>query len=266
MTKSREIIKSILPEWVKYQYRLLRKYIKKQRLEKQYAGNEVLCLICNHKYRIFEPYKNIENARCTNCFSSQRHRLLYEFLNKETNLLKEGGKRIKLLHFAPEKAFYDIFSKQSNIDYFPSDLNPKTYQFYKKTKIHEVDITKIPFADNSFDVILCNHVLEHIIDDSTAMKELYRVMKPNGWGIFQVPIDFEREETYEDFSKITARERYISFGQIDHVRWYGMDYIKRLRDAGFRVSDIDYTKQYSQEEKFRYGLPEKEFIYFCEKQ
>lgn len=266
MNPIREIIKHLLPESIKYQYRIFRKYKKKQRLEKQYAGNDVICIICKHQYSSFESFKNIDNEKCTNCISMKRHRLLYKFLSNETNLLEEGNEKLKLLHFAPEKAFYDIFSKQFDIEYFPCDLDPSAYQFYRKTKIHKVNITEIPFEDNRFDVILCNHVLEHIIDDSKAMKELYRVMKIGGWGIFQVPIDFKRDETYEDFSKTTEEERYIAFGQIDHVRWYGNDYIVRLRKAGFKVSDIHYTEQFTQAEKYRYGLPDKEFIYFCEKE
>lgn len=260
----REIIKTLLPEQVKYQYRLLRKFRKKRKLEKEYAGNNVVCNICKRSYKIFEPFKNVENEKCTNCISMKRHRLLYRFLQDRTYLFQTSD-RLKLLHFAPEKAYYKIFSKKENIEYYPCDLEPENYVFNRKSRIYKKDITNIDFDDNTFDVILCNHVLEHILDDATAMQELYRVMKKGAWGIFQVPIDFKRATTYEDFSKTTPAERYIAFGQVDHVRWYGKDYPNRLRNAGFEVSEIKYTDEFSEEEKFKYGFPEKESIYLCYK-
>ncbi|MCC8358520.1 class I SAM-dependent methyltransferase [Salinimicrobium sediminilitoris] len=261
----RETIKKFLPERVKYNYRNFRKYRKKQQLEREYAGNEVTCNICDHQYRIFEPFKNVPNEKCTNCGSMKRHRLLFQYLNGETELFREKKEKLKLLHFAPEKAFYDIFSKRPDIEYFPCDIDPGMYKFNRNTQIYEIDITSIDFKSETFDIILCNHVLEHIIDDKKAMTELFRVMKKSGWGIFQVPIAFNREKTYEDFSKITPEERYAAFGQIDHVRWYGLDYPRRLESAGFKVHDIKYTHEFTEEEKFRFGFPEKESIYFCSK-
>ena len=94
-------------------------------------------------------------------------------------------KNLRLLHFAPEQVFYDMFSNNNSIDYTPCDLNPKNFPFNGKTKVSKVDITKIPFENESFDFILCNHVLEHIQDDNLAVKELFRVMAPNGNGNFQ---------------------------------------------------------------------------------
>jgi SAM-dependent methyltransferase len=264
MRKIREIIKFILPERAKYTYRVFRNYRKKISLERKYAGDKVVCIICKHKYRIFEPFKNVENEKCTNCISMKRHRLLYKFLLTETSILT-GSEKLKLLHFAPEKAFYDIFSKMKNINYFPCDIEPENYKFYRKTKIHKIDITNIKHQDIFFDVILCNHVLEHIEDDSKAMRELHRVMKKGGLGIFQVPLDFNRNITYEDSTKTTPAERYIAFGQMDHVRCYGNDYTDRLKNAGFEVHDIRYTANFSEEEKFEFGFPQEESIYLCYK-
>jgi SAM-dependent methyltransferase len=265
MNKIREIIKTFLPEPVRYTYRQLRKYRKRKNLERQYAGNKVTCVICSHNYRIFEPFKNIENEKCTNCGSMKRHRLLYKYLWDYTQIFSTT-ENLNLLHFAPEKAFYKIFSKNENIRYFPCDIEPDSYKFFRNTKIYKVDITEIAFKDNSFDVILCNHVLEHIVDDGSALRELYRVMKKGAWGIFQVPIDFNREKTYEDPTKTTPEERYAAFGQMDHVRWYGNDYPERLKKAGFKVSAFRYTDEFSAKEKFKYGLPEKESIYLCYKE
>ena len=264
MGKFRELFKSSLPESLKYRSRIIRKYQKKRRIEKKLAGDRVKCIICGKSYHEFEFFKLWENEKCPSCLSMKRHRLLYHYLINETRLFSTS-KKIRLLHFAPERAFFDIFSKFPNIEYYPCDLEPENYKFYRKTKIHKVDITKIDFNDEKFDVILCNHVLEHIIDDHKAMKELYRVLRKDGWGILQVPIDFNRSKTYEDATKTTPEERYAAFGQMDHVRWYGQDYPDKLREAGFRVDDIKYTAKFSPEEKFIFGFPQKESIYLCHK-
>src|SRR5690606_40783340 len=124
----------------------------------------------------------------------------------------------------------------------------------------KADILDLPFEDESFDVIFCNHVLEHIEDDQKAMGELFRVMNKGGWGIFQVPMKTGLEETYEDFSIKDPKERQKHFGQYDHVRWYGMDYFQRLKNAGFEVDINFYSKQFSPELRKRYGLLENEIL------
>lgn len=175
------------------------------------------------------------------------------------------GKNMKLLHFAPEKCFYDIFSNMKNIDYVPCDLFPEMYRYKGNVKILEVDMTKIKFKDETFDFIICNQVLEHIPNDALAMSELYRVMKTKGAGIFQVPIDYSREVTYEDFSINSPEGRKKAFGQHDHVRWYGRDYKKRLENAGFRVIEDNFVMGFSTEEIHKFGLTPTEFIYYCQK-
>ena len=181
-----------------------------------------------------------------------------------TKLFKTA-KKIRLLHFAPEKIFYDIFSNHQNIEYYPCDLYPETYRYHGNVPISKVDVTKIPFEDNYFDVVICNHVLEHVIEDQLAMSEIYRVLKKGGWSILQVPIDQDREVTFEDFSIISPKERLRVFGQKDHVRCYGTDYIERLKKASFIVSEDDFIKSFSKEDLFKYGLMDSELIYHCEK-
>ena len=114
-----------------------------------------------------------------------------------------------------------------------------------------MDITDIPFEKDTFDFILCNHVLEHVPDDKLAMSELYRVMKKGGNGIFQVPIDYGRATTYEDWTITTPEERKKAFGQHDHVRWYGQDYKLRLHEAGFSVHEDDFVKKFSSEDIYK---------------
>ena len=230
------------------------------------AGDEVLCPICNSKFKFFDSYGIIKraNAECYNCGSLERHRLLWKYLNEKMDFFKQKRK-IKILHFAPENIFYDIFNKNDNFEYIPCDLFPEKYKYDGTNKIRKVNITNIPFNDNYFDFILCNHVLEHIPNDSLAMSELFRVMKKGGYGIFQVPIDYNREVTYEDFKITDAKEREKKFGQSDHVRLYGKDYERRLENAGFNVNVDDFIKKFSTKELFKFGLTPSELIYNCKK-
>lgn len=247
--------------------RLKRKRKKRIEINKLKNGNEVTCPICKSSFKAFAPYgsKQRENACCHTCGSLERDRLIFLFSNKKFDLYKKDQATKKILHFAPEKSFYDIFSVLETLDYTPCDLEPEIYDFANKQTVKKVDITAIPFDDNSFDFILCNHVLEHVPDDQLAMSELYRVMKTGGNGIFQVPIDYQREITYEDWSITLPEERVKAFGQRDHVRWYGQDYKTRLEKAGFKVTEDDFVNQLSLNEQRKLGLMASELIYHCQK-
>lgn len=255
-------IRKILPSVILESYQ---SFIRQKEI-RNYKGDRVICPICNSKFKKFAPGGLMKrgNARCLKCQSVERHRLLYLYLIGRTSLFSNPSKT-RLLHFAPEKSFYDIFSKQTEIEYIPCDLNPELYSYRGRIKIEKVDISKIPFTANHFDVILCSHVLEHIRDDSEALRELYRVMKNGGWGIFQVPIDYSRNTTYEDFTITTQEGREKAFGQKDHIRMYGRDYKNRLASCGFNVIEDDYVKSFSSEELFKYGLQDFELIYLCKK-
>jgi len=254
------IIKLIIPEILIRKYRECRIAIERI----IYKGDKVICPICKSKFKLFTPSRadKRKNSKCICCGSLERHRLLWLYLNEKTNIF--NGNKIRLLHFAPEKAFYDIFSEIPYIDYFPCDLFPGQYAFNGSVAIEKTDIMDIQFADNYFDVILCNHVLEHIPDDKKAMAELKRVLKKNGWGIFQVPIDEGLEKTFEDISATTPEQRKKKFGQSDHVRIYGRDYKDRLADVGFKVHPDDFVKKFSPVEIKMYGIQPDRLIYFCE--
>ena len=258
----RKLIKKMAPPFLLNWYR---DYREKKRIS-LYYGNKVLCPICNSKFKEFAPFGLVtrKNARCLNCGSLERHRLLWKYLNEKTDLFSKD-KKIRLLHFAPEKMFYDVFSINPNIEYYPCDLDPEYYGYKGSVKINKVDIIDIPFEENYFDVILCNHVLEHIPDDALAMSELYRVMKKGAWAILQVPIDYSRDTTYEDFSISTPEGREKAFGQDDHVRWYGRDYIDRLKKAGFVVKEDDFINSFSKDNLLQYGFIGSELIYYCKK-
>lgn len=228
----------------------------------KYSGTGVICLICNSEFRSFAPFgfKNRPNAKCPSCGSLERHRLLYLYLKEKTALFQPGQAQ-KLLHFAPEPVFSERFRKTGSISYYPCDLNPEKYG----SDVIKADITAIPFDDESMDVILCNHVLEHIPDDRKAISELYRVMKRGGWGILQVPIDQARDKTYEDPSITSARARKKAYGRKDHLRWYGRDYGSRLAACGFIVDEDHFAKSLSEAELFRFGFQKNEVIYCCKK-
>lgn len=210
-------------------------------------------------YRTFLPY-GYENQRpnvlAPGTLSLERHRLLWLYLQNETDLFTKPQ---KLLHFAPEQAFYNRFKKLKNIDYTTTDLNSPLASV-------KADICNLPFQDNSFDFILCNHVLEHIPDDTKAMQELFRILKPDGTAILQIPQDLNREITFEDDSITDAKERAEIFGQYDHLRVYGKDYFNKLRSIGFNVMEVDYTNNFSENEIEKYRLAKDEIIPVCSKQ
>ena len=223
-----------------------------------YRGNNVDCPVCLSHFRKFLPYgrKARENALCPNCLALERHRLMYLFLKRETNFFSSP---LKVLHVAPEICFIKRFEQQPNLEYITADIESPLAKV-------KMDIHQIPFEDNSFDVTFCNHVMEHVEDDHQAMRELYRVLRPGGWGIIQIPLFYPLpEKTFEDPSITSPAEREKAFGQNDHVRLYGKDYADRLRKAGFEVQENRYVKSLSPEEVKRFALPEDEIIFYVEK-
>ena len=221
-------------------------------------GNKYTDPIDGNTFRAFLPYgynKIRNNVLSPSTYSLERHRLLWLYLKNETSFFKA---KLKVLHFAPESALMNQFKKLKNLSYDTIDLNSPIADI-------KADICDLPFLDNSYDFILCNHVLEHIIDDNKAMKELYRVLNKNGIGIFQVPMDYNRDTTFEDFSVTNKKERNKLFGQYDHVRIYGLDFFDRLQKAGFSVERCEYTSKLSKEDIINFCLPKKEIIPICRK-
>lgn len=204
-------------------------------------------------FRTFLPYgyeKQRPNILSPSTLSLERHRLLWLYLKNETNFFID---KLKVLHFAPEQCFLKRFKELKNLDYTTTDLLSPIADV-------KADICNLPFDDNSYDVILCNHVLEHIPDDTKAMKELYRVMKPGGYGIFQIPQDLNRTKTFEDDSITDKAERARIFGQYDHVRIYGLDFFDKLKTIGFKVDEVDYTAELTTAEVDKYRLAKGEII------
>lgn len=221
-------------------------------------GNRYTDPIDGKSFRKFLPYgyeKQRENVLSPTTLSLERHRLLWLYLQNETDFFTAPK---KVLHFAPEQAFFKRFRRQKNLDYTTTDLNSPLADI-------KADICNLPFEDNTFDVIFCNHVLEHIPDDTRAMQELYRILKPGGMGIFQIPQDLSRAKTFEDNSITDKKERARIFGQYDHVRIYGRDYFDKLRSIGFKVVEEDYTRKIAPDLVDKYRLAKGEIIPVCYK-
>ncbi len=176
--------------------------------------------------------------------------LIWLYLQSETDFFTKPS---KVLHMAPEKAFMTRLKKLKHLT-IPLVIWNRLWQKVK------ADICDLPFADNSFDWILCNHVLEHIPNDTKAMQELFRVLKPAGKALLQVPLDVTRDSTFEDDSITDKATRTKVFGQYDHVRIYGMDYFDKLRAVGFEVDELKFGKSLSEEARKRYVVVANEYI------
>ena len=226
-----------------------------------YAGRGRKCPICGKQVREFLPYGygvSRRDALCPRCLALERHRLLWLYIERETDLLK--GYPI-LLHIAPEVAlkrkFEQHYGKEYANHYLTADLESPL------AKLH-FDIQNIPLGDKSVDVVICNHILEHIEDDRKALRELHRILRPNGWGVVLVPQDYNRETTFEDDTITSPEERARVFGQYDHRRIYGRDYANRLRECGFEVEEIEYEKRLSEGERTQYATG-KERLYIVKR-
>ena len=223
-----------------------------------YLGNKFEDPITGIKYRKLLPYGRIQsrpNALAPHSMSLERHRLLWLYLKERTNFFSDN---LKVLHIAPEYCFLKRFKKMKNLSYTTADLVSPWAEV-------KLDVQNMPFDENSFDVVLCNHVLEHVSDDKLALSELYRVMKPGGFGIFQVPIDVSIEKTQEDKAINTPELREKHYGQRDHLRLYGADYPNRLSKAGFIATADSFVQTLPQHLAKRYALPNDEIIYLCVK-
>ena len=214
-----------------------------------YMGRGRECPICGSRRRRFLPYgyvRSREDALCPRCLSLERHRMLWLWIERESDLMQRLP---RLLHIAPEVSLMKHFRRlyRGTEGYITADLESPLADMH-------FDVQDIPLADRSVDVVICNHLFEHVADDRLAMRELYRIMRHGGWGIMVVPEDRTREHTFEDDSITDAAERTRLFGQYDHHRIYGRDYDERLREAGFVVERVDYAAKLTADERSRYAV------------
>lgn len=225
-----------------------------------YKGNNVECPVCNRSYSKFLSYGSSiahrENVLCPGDLTLERHRLMWLYLKDHSDFFTSN--KLNVLHIAPEQCFHQRFKQQENLNYLTGDLVSPIADLH-------FDLHQIPLEENRFDVVFCNHVLEHVNDANQCMRELYRVMKPGGWGIMQVPQDFVREITFEDSSITSEEDRERYYWQKDHVRLFGKDYPNWLENAGFNVEVFEKEKFYSTSQIKRFRLQEKEILYIVHK-
>lgn len=211
----------------------------------RYRGELVECPCCDSSFSGFLPHRGRSCAKCPRCGSLERHRLLWLFLERETDLFRTPGGA--LLHIAPEYAFMRRLSRTGGLRYVTGDLDSALAS-------HKLDVMDLPFGAESFDFLMCNHVLEHVEDDRRALTEFNRVLKPGGWAILMCPVDYRREVTLEDPAVVTPEDRHRAYGQSDHVRLYGRDYPDRLAAAGFSVRSARYLESFDEDSIERFGL------------
>lgn len=221
-----------------------------------HTGNERECPLCGKHYNKFGRggVEKRDDAQCMNCGSLERHRFLWLFLKLEMKIMNQND--LSILHFAPEKYLENKLRKISD-HYITADIEGADVDI-------KVDITNTSFEKETYKLILCSHVLEHVNDDRKALKELFRILKPDGTALIIIPV--ERESTFEDSSVTEPEERLKIFGQRDHVRIYGEDFINRLIESGFKVKTYLPKDIFSENEQIKYGIKiESDRLYICNK-
>jgi len=227
----------------------------------RHRGDAVECPCCESSFSRFISHRGRAEAKCPRCGALERHRVLWLFLERETDLLRRPG---RMLHIAPEYALQRRLSRTPGLDYLSGDLDSPLADC-------ELDAMELPFEDASFDFLVCNHVLEHVGDDRRALREFHRVLAPGGWAILMCPVDNRRATTLEDPTATTPSRRHELFGQADHVRLYGRDYAGRLAEPGFEVRAERYVEACGSSSVARFGLRREddafggEDVFFCVK-
>ncbi len=221
-----------------------------------FLGTKYTCPCCGWHVRAFTDDGAIFRERslsyCPRCNSKARHRRIWLFLEEKTNLFSE---RLRLFEVSPKYSFSRRFKAMPNLDYFGADLIRRPHISAR------MDLTAVPVRSDTFDAVICVHVLEEITDDRKAMSELYRVLKPGGWAVITVPTRMD-QLTYEDPAITAPEERERAFGETAHVRIYGHDLVDRLEACGFRVQ-VDLAENVPQPTREKYGLRSDENIFFC---
>ncbi|MBK9076419.1 MAG: methyltransferase domain-containing protein [Flavobacteriales bacterium] len=234
---------------------LLPNGLKRRLRDLALRGDAVHCPLCHRGAIAFLPSGTPPrpHALCPFCGSLERTRMMGLAL-KERGLPKPGH---RVLHVAPDRSLREMLRKAPGVTYIAGDKQAPGYSYPQDTI--DLDITALDFPDDHFDLIICSHVLEHVPEDRTAMRELCRVLRPGGTAILLVPMS-DRPTTDEDPSVTDPQERFRRFGQTDHVRLYGRDYMDRLREAGFIVTVDDMAAQLPPADVFRYGLLRRDLL------
>lgn len=253
------------------QLQSIKKTVKRKLFYLANRGDDCVCSLCSTHLKRFMPggidlpvlrekevvgggYRN--NMYCPSCGCTDRERLLVAYLSDNLSMAN-----LEALHVAPERNLH-AYLKANCRKVVPADLQPQNYKHIGE--VVQLSLTEIPYADDSFNLVVANHVMEHIPDDKLAMSEVRRVLANNGLAVLQVPYSYIIEHTEEDLTIDSDTERERSYGQFDHVRLYAYkDYVNRLKSVGFSVEVIEPAKlaQYA-----KFGVNPDEAIFLCKKQ
>lgn len=237
----------------------------------KHKGGKYCCPFCGYSSDLMWPlgadneatrkYKIVGGGRrnymrCIKCGSSDRERLIYLYLKDYVHAFEGKGKTV--LHIAPEPHIASVFREESSCRYFAGDSFAEGYQY--PNYVQNMNVLNLPFDSDQFDIVICNHVLEHVPNDKQAMSELQRVLRPSGIALLQVPISYELEHTIEDPNIQDPAQKERLFGQRDHCRLYGNDYVTRLTESGFVVNKVILSEKYN-----RYAINPEEKLFVCTK-
>lgn len=252
------MIKSILKLYISRAYRIkLRRYFNYLR-GFYYSGNNFYCICCDKSYKKFLVFGNIkrDNAKCPGCSSLERTRLLQYYLQNETDIFSKDR---HILHFAPEYMLSKRL-RQSSKNYISVDIQ-------KGLADRIEDIQHLTFADNKFNHLICSCVLGHVPDEAKAIDEIYRVLKAGGKAYVLTVIDLNNNQTFEDGNILSEADRLNFYGEKDLLRLHGRDFIIRLKRSCGTVKEVDYSLDFSlnERERFSLGNKERELIYEIEK-
>lgn len=264
---------TLLPSGLKHLTKLLLSSLKKlpsyaiarlatKHLSQSAQGSGRTCPCCSSEFKSFKPFGVITrpDAQCWHCGSLERHRLLWLYCERELDLF-QSSEPLNILQIGPSKIFYEQFSQQQNIDYTAGDTAPENYSF----PVIEMDLTQGKESEAICDLIFAIHILEHIVDEAAALQTIYKLLQLDGLALIMVPLDITRLQTKEMGGAVSAELRQKHYGQVDHVRIYGLDFRDTLSQLGFQVEELRYASQLTQEEIRRFGVFENDIIFVCRK-
>jgi len=220
----------------------------------RHRGSTVHCPVCDHRFDHFKDDWNRPDALCWRCGAQERHRAQWLLFERRPQLLDEAR---SLLHFSPEWCLRRRLAALPGLRYVTTDLDPQ------QTADLRLDVTALELPDAALDAVICSHVLEHVLDDGAAMRELRRVTAPGGFTLVMVPLALDRAHTYEDPSITAPEDRRREFLQHDHVRLYAPDIADRLRAAGFVVEVVSLHDELGPQSAARHGLLASDLIFLC---
>ena len=222
-------------------------------------GNKVECPICGSTYKAFMPFRYRKNAYCPSCKSLERHRYIYLTLSDRLNFYAPPHK--KVLHFAPDICLIPSIKNNTNIEYVTADYMTSFTSSITVQPDYVMSIDDIQFEDNSFDMVIAIGILVMVPDDSKAMREVLRVLKPNGYAVFHDPINLDLPHSFSD-ATLTQTEKQNLYHGHDQRWYYGADYANRLQVQGFEVEDDTYAQQIDYK---KYGISPQEKVYIARK-